>query len=102
MPAIRDRGDGNQKRRERLAKIKKGPGTFVYLGKALDHECIPTPMKVGKKVPALDDAGLPIHDSSGRPVYETPGATAKDAMGNPILKGGPPKVRTTPIDVFEI
>jgi hypothetical protein len=30
MPSIRDRGEGNMRRRERIAKLKKGAGQFVY------------------------------------------------------------------------
>lgn len=101
MPAIRDRGEGNAKRKDRLAKLKKGPGVFVYDGSAVDVEHIPTPLLTGKKVPELDGAGMPLVDGAGRQVFKRAGTPVRNDRGE-IIMGGAPKVVRHPINVFEI
>ena len=101
MAAIKDRGDGNMKRKERVARLKKGPGLFVYNGTAKDHDWSPTPQTVGKAVQMLDDAGMPVVDGSGRPVYERESKYVRDAKGN-VVMGGPPKIKTRLLDVFNL
>lgn len=98
--AIIERGEGNARRRERLAQIKKGPGTFVFLG-GHDTEYTPTPMRTGKNVPVLDANGMPIVDGSGRQVFQPPNTIDHDEHGQPRL-GGPPKVTRHKMDKFEL
>lgn len=88
--AIVERGEGNAKRKERLAQINKGPGTFVFLG-GFDTEFQPTILKTGKNVPVLDEQGLPVVDQVGRQVFKPAGTPVYDDAGKPVL-GGPPKV----------
>ena len=99
--AIRDRGEGNEKRKDRLAKLKKGPGVFVYDGLGFDVEAIPTVLKIGRNVPVLDSEGMPVVDDSGRQVFEKQGKIVRDSKGQPVL-GGVPKIKKTPLDVFEV
>jgi len=101
MPAILDRDEGNARRKDRLAKQKKGPGVFVYSGEAHDTEWVPTILTVGKRTPVLDDRGLPIVDRSGRQVYERAGAVVQDDKGRPVM-GGTPKVKRISLDVLTV
>src|SRR5690348_1242330 len=101
MPAITDRGEGNRKRKDRQAQLKKGPGVFVYDGKALDHSCEPTPLLTSGKQPVFDASGMPVADRSGRQVYERAGQFVRDNKGNLVL-GGPPKISTKPIATWTI
>jgi len=101
MPAIHERGEGNARRRERLAKLKKGPGVFVYDGEGYDTEAIPTPLLTGTKSPVFNAAGLPVMDASGRQIYEKSGrpVTAQDGT---IVMGGVPKVRRIKIKTLKM
>ena len=101
MPAIRDRGEGNMRRKDRLAKLKKGPGVFVYNGSSFDHESIPTPLLTGRNEPVLDANGMPVMDSSGRQVYQRAGSFVRGPKGE-VVMGGVPKIKRTKIDVFKI
>jgi hypothetical protein len=101
MPQILDRGEGNAKRRERLARQKKGPGVFVYNGKAFDTEWHPTPLLVGKDEPVLDSGGYPVLDSSGRQVFKPAGQYKRDSKGH-IVMGGVPRVEAKPLPVFVV
>lgn len=91
MAQILDRGEGNAKRRDRLKKIKKGDGTFVYDGSSVDTEWTPTPKLTGHKEATLDVHGMPVVDSSGRQAYKPAGRIVTDDSGRPVL-GGIPKV----------
>lgn len=99
MPAIRERGEGFAKRRERLAQLKRGPGTFVYDGSGCDTEMVPTPLLAGRDEPVLDDSGMPVIDASGRQVFRKAGTYVRDTSGNIVL-GGVPKIVRKPIEVF--
>jgi len=88
-----------ENRKARLAKLKKGPGVFVYLGGAMDTEATPTPLLGGKKVVALSDSGLPILDASGRPTYQPAGMPVLDGKGRPML-GGQPKIKHIELSTF--
>lgn len=94
------RGDGMATRRERLAKIKKGPGVFVYEGGACAKEFIPTVKRIGRKEPLLDQNGYPVVDSSGRQIYQPSGQPVRE-NGIPVL-GGIPKVENRPLDFLTI
>lgn len=95
------RGDGNETRKKRLEKIKKGPGVFVYTGEAVDHEWEPTVLKVGRNVPVFNAHGMPVLDASGRQVFEKQGRIVRDEKGNPVL-GGEPKKTTKKIETYSI
>lgn len=99
--AILDRGEDNARRKDRLKKLKKGPGTFVYVGGASDTAAIPTYLRMGARVPRLDAANMPITDGSGRQVYERAGAIVKDMKGQPVL-GGPPKVEHIELETYDV
>jgi hypothetical protein len=101
MPSIRDRDEGNSRRRERQALLKKGPGTFAYNGGSFDIEHVPTPKLIGKDVPSLDADGLPILDAAGRQVMKPAGIHATDEDGS-VIMGGVPKVIKRPLSVFNI
>jgi|WetSurMetagenome_2_1015567.scaffolds.fasta_scaffold40789_3 hypothetical protein len=101
MPSIRDRDEGYARRRDRLAMLKKGPGTFIYNGNAKDVESVPTPKLTGRDTPALDDGGMPILDAAGRQVFQPAGRHALNEDGSVIL-GGVPKLIHHPIEVFKI
>ena len=101
MPAIRDREDGHQRRKDRLALMKRGPGVFVYNGNAFDVESIPTPLLIGRNTLALDKEGLPIRDASGRQMLQPAGKYKLDDEGHVIL-GGVPKIVKHPIEVFKL
>jgi hypothetical protein len=98
---IETRDEGNAKRKDRLAKIKKGPGVFVYNGGAFDTDWAPTPMLVGAKVPKLDEQGMPVRDRAGRQVYERAGEVVRDLKGQPVL-GGEPSVERKPMKTFVV
>jgi len=101
MPAIKDRTDGSMKRKERLARLKHGPGTFAYNGRVSDVAWVPTVKLSGREEPVFDDDGLPRSDSSGRQIYKPAGIPVLDDEGRPVL-GGPPKVVLTPMQVFNL
>lgn len=101
MPAILDRGEGNAKRKERLAKLKKGPGVFVYDGSLCDTESIPTPLLVGKAQPVFDARGMPVVDKTGRQQYAPAGQFVRDESGQPVL-GGTPKTVTRQLSTFKL
>lgn len=101
MPQILDRDFDHSSRYKRLAKQKKGPGVFIYDGKAMHTEWEPTLKRVGKSAPALDPSGMPLLDASGRQQYLPPNQLEYDEKGQPKL-GGPPKVTKTPIEVYMI
>ncbi len=100
MP-VYERDDENRSRKLRLAKLKRGGGTFVYDGSAFDTEAIPTVLKIGKKVPKLDDSGLPVINSDGEAVFERSGAPQYDEQGRTQL-GGPPKIVKRALKVFKL
>lgn len=98
---ITDRDEDNRKRKQRLAKIKRGPGTFVYNGGFEDVHHEPTPLLRGKREPAFNaDDSLKV-DRSGRQVFERQGTPKRDESGKIIL-GGVPKETRTPIDAITI
>jgi hypothetical protein len=101
MAVIADRSEGNEKRKDRLAKIKKGPGVFVYGGEAYDTEAVPTQLKVGKNVPLLDQDGMPVTDRSGRPMFERAGRVVQDSKGQPVL-GGEPIIKRKRITTYKL
>jgi hypothetical protein len=101
MPQILDRGEGSAKRKERLARQKKGPGVFVYNGKGFDAEWHPTPLLVGKDEPVLDAGGMPVLDAVGRQVFKPAGQYKRDSKGH-IVMGGVPRTEKKPIAVFEL
>lgn len=98
MPAISNRDDENAKRKQRLAKLKKGPGTFVYDGSAKDVHYVPTVLLVGKKVAVFDAEGMPVVDENGEQVYQRPNRPVIGTDGKPKL-GGKPKIELKPLDV---
>jgi hypothetical protein len=97
MPQILSRDEENAKRKQRLAKQKRGPGVFVYDGGDFDVEAIPTMLTYGRDTPKLDSNGMPILDQTGRPLFERVG-TPVMVDGRPQL-GGPPKIVKHPITV---
>lgn len=101
MPQIRDRSEDNAKRKNRLAKQKKGPGVFVYDGNAFDTEWVPTVKRVGKNVPLLDATDMPVLDQTGRQQFRPSNAAVTDGQGRPVL-GGEPKINKIPIKVFKL
>lgn len=101
MSRINYRGEGMQRRRDRLAKIKKGPGWFVYTGDAVATEYSPTPLLYGKQVPVLLENGMPAIDGSGRQIFEVAGSAVRDSVGRPML-GGPPKVTRHEIATYKL
>lgn len=101
MPQILDRGEGNAKRKERLARQKKGPGVFVYDGSGCDTVWHPTPVLVGKSEALLDSSGMPAIDSSGRQIFKPAGQYKRDKQGK-IIMGGVPRVERVPLDVFKL
>jgi hypothetical protein len=101
MPSIRDRDDINAKRSGRLSQLKIGPGFFVYNGKGIDIETIPTVLKTGKKEPAYDASGMPLIDSSGRQKFRPAGKVKYKKDGSPLM-GGPPKIIKHRIKIFKI
>lgn len=98
--AIIERGEGSAKRRERLAQLKRGAGTFVYLG-GHDVEFQPTPLKIGRNEPLLDESGMPVVDGTGRQVFKPAGGIARDSTGKPML-GGDPKVVRHKLDELNV
>ena len=98
MGGISNRSEGNERRKDRLAKIDKGPGTFVYDGKAHLIEWTPTPKLVGVGVAKLTSEGLPVIGHDGRQVYEKPNQIEKDSKTGAVVMGGVPKVKKIPID----
>lgn len=101
MPAIHERGEGNARRRDRLAKLKRGPGVFVYDGEAYDTEATPTPLLTGMKSPVFNAAGLPVMDQSGRQIYERSGRPVI-AQDGTVVMGGVPKVKRIKIKVLAL
>jgi len=87
----------SSRRHERLAKIKEGPGMFVYDGSSEIEEHTPTPMKTGKQEPVYDSNGVPLTDDSGRQIYQRPGKVVVDAQGRAVM-GGPPKIERKKLD----
>ena len=101
MPAINDRSGDNASRKGRIAKLKKGPGVFVYNGTQVDTEWTPTILTVGGKTPALNAQGMPVLDRSGRQTWVTTGSPVLDEKGIPML-GGPPKKTTRKLDTVTV
>lgn len=97
MPQILDREEGHQRRKDRLAKQKKGPGAFVYTGESVDTHWSPTPKLTGTRAPALAADGMPVVDAAGRQIYKPAGQIVTDERGIPVL-GGVPKVERTPVE----
>lgn len=98
MPQILDRDEDNAKRKQRLAKLKRGPGVFVYDGSHTDHESIPTYLLVGKEVAKFNEStGLPQIDKSGRQVFERAGTVVRNGKGEPVL-GGVPKIERIAVE----
>lgn len=95
------RGEGNETRRKRLAKLKAGPGYFVYKGGFFHVNTIPTPRLYGRKTAMFDAAGMPIVDASGRQQYQRAGAIVYDLSGRPVM-GGKPKVEKTELDAYTL
>jgi len=87
--------------KEKLAKLAKGPGVFVYLGGAYDHEWKPTPKLSGKKEPLLTAEGMPVMDRSGRQIYKPAGEIQRDDSGQPIM-GGIPEKKRIEVKVFSM
>lgn len=86
-----------ESRRRRLAKLKKGPGVFIYDGSHKDHEWKPTPKLTGKKEIVCDNDGIPVLDDSGRPTYKPAGKVVFGDDGKPLM-GGKPKVIHTKVE----
>jgi len=82
-----------------MAKIKKGPGVFVYDGSAETETHTPTPMLSRANSPVFTDDGLPVVDSSGRQVFERAGRVIKNGDGT-VRMGGKPKVERIKLDTF--
>ncbi len=101
MAAIKDRDDENKSRKLRKAKIKRGPGVFVYDGSLIDTEWVPQALRMGKNVAVLDANGMPVLDATGRQIFEKSGAPVRDEKGQPVL-GGEPKVVKHPIEVYKL
>jgi hypothetical protein len=101
MPSIRDRDEENARRKNRLAQLKKGPGTFVYDGSCSVGEAIPTPLLIGRETPEFDSSGIPVVDSAGRQVMRPGGQHDKNEDGT-TKYGGVPKVVMHPIEVYKI
>lgn len=95
------RDEENAKRKQRLAKIKRGPGVFVYDGSHYDTNWIPTVKMTGREVPVLDGSGFPVMDGSGRQVYQRAGTPVRDDKGRPVL-GGEPKVERIRLETVKI
>jgi hypothetical protein len=93
------RDEENRSRKMRLAKVRRGPGVFVYAGGAFDVAAIPTVKLAGKNEPVFDGDGLPVTDSSGRQVFQKRGTPIRDRNGVPVL-GGPPKMERIELEVF--
>jgi hypothetical protein len=93
------RDEDNDTRRKRLAKIKRGPGVFVYNGEAIDTEWVPTVLMTDARQPSFDSTGLPVMDRSGRQQFEPAGIPVRKADGLPAL-GGPPDMRVSKLEVF--
>jgi hypothetical protein len=102
MAAIQDRSEGNERRRDRVAKLDKGPGVFVYDGSAVDHEWTPTPKLIGEGVAKLDGNGLPVIGKDGRQVFEDPNKIERDAKTGAVVMGGAPKKKDIPIAVYKL
>lgn len=88
-------------RAAKLAKLKSGPGVFIYVGGEFDTETVPTPVRQGRNQPKLGSDNMPIFDSSGRQVFEQVGELLRDKNGRPVL-GGPPVVKRTPLESFRV
>ena len=101
MASISDRSEESKSRKLRQARLKRGPGVFVYEGGAYDTEWVPTYLKVGRNVPVFDANSMPVVDGSGRQVYEKAGALVRDSKGQPVL-GGTPEMKRIPLDVFVV
>ncbi len=88
----------NQK--ERLAKIKQGEGTFVYLGGASDTEATPGVPLLGKDGnQARSVLFTTVEDSEGKKVQVVdPNSNAK---GELVWKKAP-QFKRTPIEVFKL
>jgi hypothetical protein len=99
--ATLERGEGNETRKKRLEKLKKGPGVFIYNGEAEDTEYVPTPLLTGRKEPLLDDRGLPVTDRAGRQIYAPSGQVVRNGKGEPML-GGIPQIVKHKIEVFVV
>lgn len=99
MPQIKDRSEENARRKSRLAKMRRGPGVFVYDGSLCDTEWIPTPALTGKKEALFDSSGLPAMDASGRQIYQQSGRPVIGHDGK-ILMGGTPKMVRKPIETY--
>lgn len=99
MPQILDRGEGHAKRSERLAKQKKGPGVFVYLGTAMAIEETPTPLLTDEKKPVFTEDGMPAFDAAGRQVFKPAGIPQRDSRGH-IIMGGVPKRKEVKLDPY--
>ncbi len=99
--AMPTREYGHKTREQRLAKLKKGPGVFVYDGKGHDVDYVPTILRTGRKEAMLDAEGAPVVDGSGRQVFQKAGVPVLDDHGKPKL-GGPPKIVKKPLDVFDV
>jgi hypothetical protein len=101
MPQILDRDEEHKRRKDRLAKQKRGPGTFVYDGAACDTEWIATPMLKGQNVALMDASGMPVVDGAGRQMFEKANSHVTDSTGRPVM-GGRPKVVTHKIEVYKL
>lgn len=95
------RGEGFETRKRRLAKVKKGPGVFVYLGTAVRVDAHPTMLLTGKKEVLFREDGLPAVDASGRVQHRPAGKPMFDEDGKPVL-GGKPRLVKTPITTFKL
>jgi hypothetical protein len=96
VPENRLRDFDNSSRRKRQALLKKGPGVFVYDGKATKQEWSPTPLRTTGKDPAIGDDGMPLSDADGNVIFEKPGQLVPDGKGGFRL-GGKPKIKLVPI-----
>lgn len=101
MPQIRERDEENSSRKKRHAKMKRGPGVFVYDGSLHDPSVEPTPLLVGTKEPVFDASGMPVADGSGRQVFQRAGIPVTDERGE-VVRGGTPRPVHEQMDTWTI
>lgn len=94
-----DRGEGSQTRAQRLSRVKRGPGVFVYNGEGMDHESKPTIMKRGREEPVFGADGSMVLDVAGRQVKQAIGEPVRNERGE-LMMGGAPIVERKPVPVF--
>jgi len=92
---ILNRDDENKSRKGRVARYKKGPGSFRYLGTDVFFEHHPTILRKGRNVASIGANGEAVVDASGELVHENPNAPELTMDGRTQM-GGPPTVVAVP------